>query len=120
MNIGTCGSGYNFITSKATCEEAAGALGLAATTAWGNVFSGHPFGCYYKMSTKKLYWSLAGNKVDDDQDRVSLCTKAGICMHMHTCLRMVLAPGLWQQDYHDTLLWSCAVQSSLTLGTEPC
>ena len=87
MNIGTCGYGYNFIISKATCEDAAGALGLADITAADNTGNKNPFGCYYKLSTEQLYWSLAGNTVDTDQDRVSVCElSAGIftaCIFTH-------------------------------------
>merc|ERR1712167_400895 len=74
MNIGKCGSGYDFITSKATCEEAASALGLSDTTASNWEDKKNPLGCYYKLSDKRLWWNSAGNKDDDDKNRVSLCT----------------------------------------------
>ena len=107
MNIGTCGFGYHFITSRATCEEAAGALGLANTTAGDVSASRNPFGCYYKLSTERLYWNLAGNKADNDQNRVSLCIEAGICTHMHACLRMVPRHAL-------ALALACSSKTTMT------
>jgi hypothetical protein len=89
MNIGKCGSGYDFITSKATCEEAASALGLSDTTASNWEDKKNPLGCYYKLIDKRLWWNSAGNKDDDDKNRVSLCTtgyfylkskKSGLCV----------------------------------------
>ena len=77
MITGSCSAGTSFIESKSTCLAAALDLGLtvAHNKAGDNTHSANPYGCYYKQSTKQLYWGTAGNKKDDDKDRVSLCVR---------------------------------------------
>ena len=79
-NVGNCAGTGDWIESKAACQAAAASLGLSGTTAGGNSIASNPYGCYYKKSTKALYWSLAGGKNDDDTDRVSVCAAAGECV----------------------------------------
>ena len=81
-SVGNCSGVGSYITTKLGCEAAAASLKVDAYAsvlgtplyAGNNTHYDNPFGCYYKRSTSDLYWSLTGNKNDDDTDRVSLCT----------------------------------------------
>ena len=76
---GTCGAHMAWIESADACESAAAGLQLDDDTAAtvpdtaGN--RNHPYGCYFKQSTKELFFNPHGNKVDDDTSRVSLCAQ---------------------------------------------
>ena len=72
-NVGTCPNGTSFIETDEDCATAAASLGLLDTDPGTDPYPTNPYGCYYKRSTGRLYWNLAGNRTDDDTDRVSLC-----------------------------------------------
>ena len=78
-DVGNCAANVGtWIESKVVCEAAAARLGLPGSTAAnGNPYASNPYGCYWKKSAQALFWSLAGNKNDDDTDRVSVCVTPG-------------------------------------------
>ena len=81
-SVGTCGRGLGFIETIAECNAAAVDLGLADVVAGtaGLPDSDRPHGCYYKNSNPdndKLWFNSAGNKNDDETNRVSICSTGG-------------------------------------------
>jgi len=73
MTVGRCATDELFISSKAECEAAAVELRLDDTSAGNNHHIENPYGCYYKLSSRRLYFGIAGGKKDTDTDRVSIC-----------------------------------------------
>ena len=97
-NIGYCGRRNGvldqWIENKQACEDAAVTLGLADTTAGGTGGNGgFPYGCYYKLSAKALYWGLDGNKNNDDTDRVSVCGAGMVHGPWHPWIAYARAPA---------------------------
>ena len=78
MSLGTCGSGYDFITSKSGCKEAAIAVGVTHTAVSAISSAASPFGCYYELSTAVLYINDVGEKNSTDKNRVALCAEPGL------------------------------------------
>ena len=99
---GSCLGTGAWIESKAVCEAAAASLGLPDTTAAGNDFARNPYGCYYKNSTKTLYWGLAGGKNNPRTDRVSVCSTPGECgrAQRHRCPHFRTWPCAISVLYH--------------------
>ena len=98
MASGSCSS-LQYIQDKGQCQRAANMLGLQDTTAASYPVrftnTTHPYGCYFKRSTKSLYWSSSGDKHSNDKDLVSLCTIGKNAQHPRPC------NGVHAQYWHD-------------------
>jgi hypothetical protein len=78
-NVGTCRAEAfeYFIASASICETAAQQLNLADTTATEGDWSTRAYGCYFRLSTDRLYFN-SGRAAPTaafigDTDRVSVC-----------------------------------------------
>ena len=72
--VGNCLGTGAWIESKVECEVAARRLvgwHAAASDSKANT----PHGCYWEVSSQRLYWSLAGSKEDNDRDTQSICAR---------------------------------------------
>ena len=68
-------SHVSFLNTVAECNAAAAELKLADTSAEVWPDCSNPYGCYYKQTSRQLFFNPTGTRNDDDRDRVSICGK---------------------------------------------
>jgi len=95
--VGNCDGTNGFISTKASCKAAASALKLFDTDVTSGNWDNNPAGCYFKISSRTLYFNEGGNQDDTDSDRKSIClapaaptcdppcTKDNVCTATDTC-----------------------------------
>lgn len=96
MTVGHCINDDLYITSRSECENAAVRLGLDDITAGNNHHPENPYGCYYKLSARRLYYGVLGGHKDTDTDRVSICMQAAYRLEkLDRCfnVKCPIAPG---------------------------